>query len=1041
MIAQPAIEWDKTYEPVSYFMPSVVVSTQDGGIIVGRSLNSTASNYSVGKYNAAGDKEWDKIFGGERRDVLSAIIQTTDGGYLLGGTSGSNKSQDKSENSYSGADYWIIKISADGSKQWDKTFGGSDIDNLSTLKQTADGGYILGGSSISPRDGTKSEVNKGNYDYWIVKITSNGTKQWDKTIGGSGGENLVYVDQTAAGNYILGGYSNSNKSGDKTSGNPGFVDYWIVQLSKDGLKQWDKSFGGNAQDFLVSMDRTSDGGYILGGNSSSTNAMDKSEPNRGLRDFWVVKINANGEKQWDKTIGGEKEDHLKSIKQTADGGYLIGGDSQSGKSGNKTEARKGESDYWIVKLNPAGTIAWNKTIGGAANSSSKLLAAIPERDGGYLLCGNTTSVDAGNDKTAFSSGGGLWVVKLVSETNSKALAFSSGTLDFVNSGSFTTPAQSVTLSANSGTPVVNLKKTRAAWLTLPAPARGALPFSVSPAGLSPNSYSTVVTATAPGYARALLMVHFTVNDITTAPVLEPIGNRKLTLGDTLAFTAKASSASGQTKLFSLVGAPQGATIGASSGVFSWAPQVSGIYQFVVKVSIAGLPQLSDEETIIVDVPNPSGIATIRINAGGGAYTTADGRVFEADKYYDGVDRTSAIADRNILNTDDDELYRSGRSSDYFDYNVPVTNGVVKVTLHFAEIYWGVYPGRPDEKNRRLFHVTAEGLAKLNNYSIIDRAGGALRAVQETFEVEVTDGILNLAFRPTAEMRDKPRVSAIEVEFLGSVSTVTLSPVADGYVSYGTNANTNYGNETELNVKNTNVPELRRVSFLKFSLADFSDISSAKFRIYGYNYQADTRVGLNLIGLDNDNWTEAGITANNAPGGVINTLGTLSVTRKPEYFEIGITEFAKAQFARDKMLTLRIDEAFGGKRILFNSRENAVNKPELIINTAGPVGSAARLAAEEVIMTTVETSSENSVIYPNPVHTQFILQIGNQHQKEVSLKLYDEAGRAHPIQTPEMLHAGTRAEISIADLSLDEGIYHLKVQSVSKSEMLKVMVIK
>ncbi|KAA6438413.1 DNRLRE domain-containing protein [Dyadobacter flavalbus] len=1043
LIAQPAIEWDRTYEPGSDFTPNTVCATDDGGIIVGQSVNSTASNYAVTKYNAAGEKEWNKVYGGEGRDVLSAIIQTSDGGYLLGGTSGSNKGPDKSENSYSGADYWIIKISANGTRQWDKTLGGSGIDNLTTLKQTTDGGYIVGGSSLSPESGVKSEINKGEYDYWVVKITSNGTKEWDKTIGGSNYDQLVYVDQTANGNYILGGYSVSSSSGensDYTGGNKYYYyNYWIVQLSKDGLKLWDKTIGSPDLDILTSMQRTSDGGYILGGQSASPSpGLDKSEKGIGGDDFWVVKINANGKKLWDKTIGGKANDLLKSIKQTSDGGYIIGGDSESGKGGNKKEGLKGIRDYWVVKLTSAGKLDWEKTIGGAANSSSELLAAIPAWGGGYLLCGNTTSEVSGNDKTAFSTGGGLWVVKLLSETNTKALAFSSGALDYVNTGSTTTPPQSVTLSANTGTPAVNLKKTRAEWLTLPAPSRGTLPFSVKPKGLSTGNYSTVVTATSPGYARALLKINLVVNDATTLPVLEPIGDKELSRGDTLAFTANATSAFGQTKVFSLVGAPQGATIGASSGVFSWVPQSPGTYQFVVKVSIVNLPQLSDEETITVKVPDPSSLPAIRINAGGGIYTASDGRVFEADQYYEGIDRTSTIADVDILNTTDDELYRSGRSSDYFNYNIPVTNGIVKVTLHFAEIYWGVFADRPAEINRRLFNVSAEGAVKLNNYSIIGRAGGALRAVQETFEVEVIDGVLNLAFRSTAEMRDKPRVSAIEVEF---VNTTSISPVADADVSYGVNANTNYGNEPTLSVKATSVPELHRVSFLKFSLAGFSDITGAKFRIYGYNHQADTRVSLNVAGLDNDDWTETGITASNAPAGVTTALGTLSVTRKPEYFELGITEFAKAQLARDKTLTLRIDQTFGGKRIIFNSRENAVNRPELIINTIGPVGSVTRLAAEEVPNETAESGEESSVIYPNPVRTHFTLHVGNQHQEAIALQLFNEAGRAYNIKTHESLHAGTKAEISIADLSLNEGIYLLKVQSVSKSEVLKVVVVK
>ncbi|KAA6438410.1 DNRLRE domain-containing protein [Dyadobacter flavalbus] len=1043
LVAQPAIEWDKSYGPVPDFIPSIVCATDDGGIIVGRSLSYISfSDYNVAKYDIDGNKEWDKTFSGNKQDILKAIIQTTDGGYLLGGSSNSNDGQDKTNNAYSSSiDYWVIKISANGTKQWDKTYGGKNEDALNSLRQTKDGGYILGGTSLSSNDGMKSEARRGDYDYWVIKVASDGTKEWDKTIGGRGRDALVYVDQTASGNYILGGTSSSMKSGDKTDAK-GYSDYWIVQLAPDGAKLWDKTYGGPNDETLQSMDRTSDGGYILGGISNSNAGMSKTEPRNGFNDFWVVKINANGEKEWDRTLGGEMVEVLKSVKQTPDGGYIVGGNSPSNASGNKTEAKKGLNDYWIVKLNPAGTIVWDKTVGGAKETNSQLIAAFPAWDGGYLLCGTAAGIIAGNDRIeALSNETELWVVKLVSETNTKALAFSSRLLKFTNDGNITTPEQSVNLSANTGTPAVKLRKSQADWLTIPAPSRGSLPFTVDPAGLLPAKYTSYVAATSPGYARAILNVNLHVNDVTTPPVLNPIPYQELKAGDTLTFTARATMAIGQTKRFSLIGAPKGATIGKSSGVFSWVPQSSGIYKFVVRISVAAVPELYDEETVTVKVVNSGGVNSVRINAGGSAYTASDGRVFEADNYYDGVDRTSTIADVDILNTTDDELYRSGRSSDYFNYNIPVTNGIVKVTLHFAEVYWGVYANRPAEINRRLFNVSAEGAVKLNNYSIIGRAGRALRAVQETFEVEVMDGVLNLAFRSTSERRDKPRVSAIEVEFLGSMSTATLSPVADADVSYGINANTNYGNEPTLSVKATSVPELQRVSFLKFSLANFSDITSARFRIYGYNHQANTRVSLNVAGLDNDDWTETGITASNAPTGVTTALGTLSVTRKPEYFEVGITEFAKTQLARDKTLTLRIDQTFGGKRIIFNSRENAQFRPELVINTSEPVSSVTRLAAEEVDNNTAESGAESSVIYPNPVRTQFTLQVGNQHQEAVALQLFNEAGRAYNIKMHELLHAGTKAEISIADLSLNEGIYLLKVQSVSKSEVLKVVVVK
>ena len=138
-------------------------------------------------------KQWDKTFGGSNNDDLSSLQQTSDGGYILGGYSASGISGDKTEASRGNNDYWIVKTDANGNKQWDKTFGGSSDDQLYSFQQTTDGGYISGGRSTSGISGDKTEASKGSYDYWIVKTDANGNKQWDKTFGGSNVDELWYL--------------------------------------------------------------------------------------------------------------------------------------------------------------------------------------------------------------------------------------------------------------------------------------------------------------------------------------------------------------------------------------------------------------------------------------------------------------------------------------------------------------------------------------------------------------------------------------------------------------------------------------------------------------------------------------------------------------------------------------------------------------------------------------------------------------------------------------------------------------------------------
>src|SRR4030095_12071626 len=318
------------------------------------------SDYWVVKIDANGVKQWDKRFGGTEYDNLISLQQTADGGYILGGGSGSGIGGDKTEDSRGIIDYWVVKIDANGVKQWDKRFGGTDEDFLLSLQQTADGGYILGGYSNSGIGGDKTEEGLGLQDYWVGKIDANSIKQWDKLFGGTSNEGLRSLQQTADGGYILGGTSNSGIGGDKTEdswgGNGGFADYWVVKIDANGVKQWDKRFGGTGFDILYSLQQTADGGYILGGYSNSGLDGDKTEESWGNIDYWVVKIDANGVKQWDKRFGGTDDDYLLSLQETEAGGYILGGYSSSGIGGDKTEDTRGDSDYWIVKL---GSLACN----------------------------------------------------------------------------------------------------------------------------------------------------------------------------------------------------------------------------------------------------------------------------------------------------------------------------------------------------------------------------------------------------------------------------------------------------------------------------------------------------------------------------------------------------------------------------------------------------------------------------------------------------------------------------------------------------------
>ncbi|QMU31036.1 T9SS type A sorting domain-containing protein [Adhaeribacter radiodurans] len=437
-------EWDKTSGGNSDDNLSSVQQTSDGGYILGGASSSniskdkTAGNkgekdingvpttdYWVVKLNAAGNKEWDETIGGNSGDNLSSVQQTSDGGYILGGTSFSGKSADKSEASRGSGDYWIVKLKASGSKEWDKTFGGDYSDDLSSIKQTNDGGYLLGGTSFSGKSGDKTESNKGEkdgngnptQDYWVVKLMANGTKVWDKTLGGVKSDWFSSVQQTNDGGYIVGGTSDSDISGDKTHFNRGSGDYWIVKLRADGSKEWDKTIGGDGWDALTSLQQTRDGGYLLGGYSESGIGLDKSEDIAPCGygcdpDYWIVKLMVDEplEVQWDMRYGGLGKDNLTTVIKTSDGGYLSGGFTTSGISGDKTQSSQDKNDYWIVKSDKNGKKLWDKRYGGTGDDY--LNRVIQTLDGGYLLGGSSLSGKSGDKSEASQGEQDYWVVKL-----------------------------------------------------------------------------------------------------------------------------------------------------------------------------------------------------------------------------------------------------------------------------------------------------------------------------------------------------------------------------------------------------------------------------------------------------------------------------------------------------------------------------------------------------------------------------------------------------------------------------------------------------
>lgn len=344
--------------------------------------------------------EWQKPLGGPSFDYGYSVRQTSDGGYVIAGMAGSNGGD---ITGYRGSgDFWVVKLTGTGVLQWQKALGGIDAEIAFCIQQTSDGGYIVAGYSASINGDVTG--NKGFKDFWVVKLTNTGDLEWQKTMGGSGHEIAYSIKQTSDGGYIVAGQTNSS-DGDVT-GNKGWVDIWIVKLTGAGTIEWQKTFGGTNDDNAYSIEQTTDGGYIVAG---TTYSGDGDITNfQGSTDCWIIKLTSTGTMQWQKTFGGTRGDHASSIRQTSDGGYIIAGHSSSG-NGN-VSGNSGASDFWIIKLNNAGSLQWQKNLGGTGEDYASDIRQIS--DGSYIAVGFTQS----NDGHVSGNKGGtdLWIVKLTS---------------------------------------------------------------------------------------------------------------------------------------------------------------------------------------------------------------------------------------------------------------------------------------------------------------------------------------------------------------------------------------------------------------------------------------------------------------------------------------------------------------------------------------------------------------------------------------------------------------------------------------------------
>lgn len=342
--------------------------------------------------------QWQRSLGGSESEQARCIRQTKDGGYIIAGFTSSYNGD--IFGNHGGVDYWVAKLSTTGSIQWKKALGGSDHEWAYSVDQTNDEGFVIAGFTLS--NDWNVSGNHGDKDAWIVKLDKNGVLQWQKALGGSNWEDAWSVQQTTDNGYILAGRASST-DGDVT-GNHGGWDYWVVKLDETGAIQWKKSYGGSLADNAYSIRQTHDDGYIVTGEADSNDG--NISGNHGNGDYWVVKLSSEGAIQWQKALGTNSLDRSNEVCPTSDGGYIVIGEV-SAKNGDVT-VHHGGYDFWAVKLNESGEIQWQKSLGGSGEEYGK--AICPTMDGGYIIAGATDSNDG--DVSDNDGGQDAWLVKL-----------------------------------------------------------------------------------------------------------------------------------------------------------------------------------------------------------------------------------------------------------------------------------------------------------------------------------------------------------------------------------------------------------------------------------------------------------------------------------------------------------------------------------------------------------------------------------------------------------------------------------------------------
>jgi hypothetical protein len=344
--------WSQTYGGADADGALSLIQTVDGGYVFAgytSSFGAGEEDFWLIKVDALGNMEWNRTYGGTESDFAFSVIETSDGGYALVGYTGSFGA--------GGDDFWLIKTDGSGNMEWNRTIGGAGDDYAFCLVEVSDSGYTIAGYTRS--------YGAGRDDFWLVKTDASGNVEWNQTYGGWDDDGAISLVLCSDGGYALAGMTESFGYGSDRD------DFWLVKTDSSGNMEWNHTYGGIIREYGFCLVQASDGGYAFGGSTCAFGA--------GNHDSWLVKTDSFGNMEWNQTYGGADVDGTTSLVQTADGGYALSGSTKS--------FGLGEEDFWLIKTDASGRMEWNRTYGEAADDISSSL--VLTSDGGYVIAGYT----------------------------------------------------------------------------------------------------------------------------------------------------------------------------------------------------------------------------------------------------------------------------------------------------------------------------------------------------------------------------------------------------------------------------------------------------------------------------------------------------------------------------------------------------------------------------------------------------------------------------------------------------------------------------